>query len=62
MINDKVKEISNSYEQIIEIIVNKIKYFIKKQKKKKNNKNRSFKSHQRFERISIYGLYFIIIF
>ena len=29
-INDKITEISNSYEQIIEIIINKIFYKIKK--------------------------------
>ena len=30
MINDKIREISNSYEQIIEIIINKIFYKKKK--------------------------------
>ena len=32
MINVKITEISNSYEQIIEIIINKIFYEIKKKK------------------------------
>ena len=36
MIDDKITEISNSYEKIIEILINKIFYKKKKKKKKKS--------------------------
>ena len=44
MINNKITEISNSYEQIIEIIINKIFKVLK----------HSFNTLQRFERISLF--------
>ena len=49
-INVKITEISYSYEQIIEIIINQIIY----QKKKKTILKHSFKIRQRFERIPLF--------
>ena len=48
-INDKIKEITNSYYQLIEIIMNKMKFFIKnKNNKKKKILKRSIKTERIF--------------